>query len=108
MTTARIATHRSADKQRRFGVLFQTMSVDVAASRCVKAAVSWGGVVSVYLDGDGYVTCVVPGTVAAMEIERAMTLDHVGVYTAAAGLGCGDPRNREPRKLIAGDLWRAA
>lgn len=92
------ACHRPNKRRRRFGMLGSSLSIEAAARKCVDAAVSWGGVVEVFANREGVVTCVIPLTVMANQVSVEGGHEPIGLYTV-----CKDDR-KWAEDLIAGDL----
>lgn len=105
MQQMRAAPSKTGDACRTFGPVFESLSIESAASKCVRAAVSWGGLVSVFCDRAGMVTVVVPNTAHAVALERQRPGDLVGTYTATTCCGGVDVKNKLVGKWIAEDLW---
>lgn len=96
------ATH-TQDTVRAFGALFVDLSIDQAARKCVRAAVSWGGMVVVICDAAGYCTAHMPGMPATDRLVKASPWAVVGTYHVKAD----DPKAKETqdaRQLIAEDI----
>ena len=86
------------ETSRRFGVVFETISVNDAAKKCARIAWYWGGAAMVVCNRSGLVEAVAPGTIDARNIERCRPGDVVGTY---ANFGQRDT----VAKLIAEDIW---
>jgi xanthine dehydrogenase iron-sulfur cluster and FAD-binding subunit A len=89
--------------QRQFGVLFKDVSIDQAARKVARAAVSWGGVAVVFVDEQGRCSAAMAGTPATQKIiERNMWIV-VGTYHVT----CDDTKSkqyRDTRDQIAVDI----
>ena len=95
-------TGRRSDHVRQFGRIFADLSVDQAARKCVRAAVSWGGNVVVFVDQTGLCSALIGGTGATDKAVKAAPGDFVGAYSVTHD----DYRraSNESRELIAWDI----
>lgn len=95
---------RASDHIRNFGRLFTDLSIDQAARKCVRAAVSWGGLVVVTVDSAGQCTALIAGTALTDRRLASAPADLVGTYHIE-----GDDQRTEAsaraQKHIAEDIW---
>lgn len=96
------------ETKRALGALFVDVSIDQAARKAIRAAVSWGGMAMVMCDAAGYCTAHLPGMPATDRLVRMSPWAVVGTYHVKAD----DPKaaeTRNARALIAEDIqhhWR--
>jgi hypothetical protein len=79
MSSRDYATH-TQEHQRAFGVLFKDISIDQAARKVARAAVSWGGVAVVCVDEQGRCSAAMAGTPATARIIARNMWCVVGTY----------------------------
>ena len=96
--------NHTQEHQRQFGKLFQDISIEHAARKVCRAALSWGGVAVVFVDAAGRCSAAMAGTQATQRmVERNMWIV-VGTYHVSSD----DTRSkqyRDTRELIAQDIW---
>lgn len=102
MSTSGI-TGRRSDHVRQFGRIFVDVSIDQAARKVIRAAVTWGGMALVMCDAAGYCTAHLPGMPATDRLVKMSPWAVVGTYHVKAD----DPKakeTRDARALIAEDI----
>jgi len=90
-----------AEYVRRFGTLFEDVSIEQAARKCTRAAVAWGGEAAVYAWPDGQVLAVVPRSAPQKDMDDRFL---VGTYLAI-GSRTKAAEALATRQQIAEDLW---
>lgn len=96
--------NHTQDTTRALGTLFADTSIDQAARKVVRAAVTWGGLVVVVVDPAGKVTAHMAGMTATNRLVALMPWAVVGTYSVTSD----DPKSaamREIRAQIAEDIW---
>lgn len=91
------------ETKRALGALFVDVSIEQAARKAIRAAVSWGGMAVVMCDAAGYCTAHLPGMPATDRLVKMSPWAVVGTYHVKAD----DPRSaqtRNARALIAEDI----
>lgn len=91
------------ETKRALGALFVDVSIDQAARKAIRAAVSWGGTAMVMCDAAGYCTAHMPGMPATERLVKTSPWAVVGTYHVNAD----DPKAKETRNaraLIAEDI----
>ena len=102
MSTRGLVGH-TQETQRALGALFVDVSIDQAARKVVRAAVTWGGLVVVMCDAAGYCTAHMAGMNATDRLVKMSPWAVVGTYHVKAD----DPKakeTRDARALIAEDI----
>jgi len=97
-------TCHTQDTVRSFGTLFTDLSIDQAARKAIRAAVSWGGMAVVMVDAAGLCSAHMPGMPATDRLIRKSPGALVGTYHVHAD----DPSKsvtRVARDLISEDIW---
>lgn len=97
------SANHTQETKRALGALFVDVSIDQAARKAIRAAVSWGGMAVVMCDAAGYCTAHLPGMPATDRLVRRLPGDLVGTYHVKAD----DPKaaeTRNARALIAEDI----
>lgn len=67
---------------RNFGVLFTEISIERAARKCCRAAITWGGDALVFVDSERRCSAVMPNTVAARNALKNCSTGFIGQYRA--------------------------
>ena len=102
--SARNHAMHTQEHQRAFGVLFADLSIDQAARKVCRAAVSWGGVAVVFVDAAGRCSAAMAGTKETQRMVDRNMWAVVGTYHVT----CDDTKSkayRDTRDLIAEDIW---
>lgn len=102
MTTKSVVSHHQ-ETTRNLGTLFVDVSIDQAARKAVRAAVSWGGLAVVICDAAGFCTAHMAGMNATNRIIKLAPHAVVGTYH----INGDDKRSaamRETRQQIAEDI----
>ena len=102
MSSTGIVVH-TQETRRALGTLFVEVSIDQAARKVIRAAVTWGGMALVMCDAAGYCTAHLPGMPATDRLVKMSPWAVVGTYHVKAN----DTRaaeTRNARALIAEDI----
>ena len=102
MSSTGIVVH-TQETRRALGTLFVDVSIDQAARKVIRAAVTWGGMALVMCDAAGYCTAHLPGMPATDRLVKMSPWAVVGTYHVKAN----DTRaaeTRNARALIAEDI----
>ena len=96
--------NHTQETSRALGTLYVDASIDQAARKAIRAAVSWGGMVVVIIDAAGYATAHMPGMPSTDRLIAISPWAVVGTYYVK---GSDDPRSRDCRdkeKQLADDI----
>lgn len=101
--SARGLVGHTQETQRALGALFVDVSIDQAARKVIRAAMAWGGMVTVMCDQSAHCTAHLPGMPATDRLVKMSPWAVVGTYHVKAN----DPKakeTRDARALIAEDI----
>lgn len=90
----------NTDTFHRCGIVFKDTTINRAAHQCATLAAKWGGLGMVFVDPNGTVDVMIPGTMDAMRAIRDRSWQLVGTYDV------NRKSVKSARERIAVDIWQ--